>query len=777
MTKTKSLKKAFIASCLSLVMCLSMLVGTTFAWFTDSVTNNVNQIVSGNLDVELWHCAQKDADPNIGFGYYDANGTQVDGTTKLFLDENGKDMLWQPGATTGETFRVKNAGSLPLKFKFSLKAVDVVKTPTGKSLTEALSMQVVELHNNDNGIPMGPILYQGAYDSNYVVEDELQAGEVVDYFVSIDWYQSANDNEFNVPGGLKVDLGICLVATQLNDKAVYPWNGIVPTEAPAGFVVTPTADERVVTIDINSVEAFAYLNNYDYASYLKEVSPTSDVASWAANNVVNLNCDIDLNNMPWTPIDASQKFGTFNGNGHEVKNVYVNSTNANVGLFHSVATVKDLTVKNANIVTTGNNAGVVSGRALTTAENVNVLNSSVTGAKYVGAIVGYSGGGAIDATITGSKVENTKVTASTSKEAGAIVGFASINNGFTYSITNNKVLSCEVSAPTVASAIISQTGTGAYNLTVTGNEIENTTISTKDDTASLIISSVNNTGTNTIENNTDTNNTYVTNTEVSSLEKAFAGVNFGYGSTNSAPVVLDGKGVQKITEWTDAWYTNDVTIKGVTFLNGATFSAEGTGITATITLEDCTFYACDQQKLIDAGVGRLDNSGAGLCLDIETGDNAGITVVIKNCTFIGEGDENIERNGYKNWADYNNGTKSKARGYGIAINGVAGNGTAESVLIDGCTFTGIRDNAIQLYSFDYEITVQNCVINGWGYNVADTAGTHTGAAIRGDIDTGSAGSLVLNNNYYGETETSTSYHVKVDNYAGNTDGTRVAGTY
>ena len=53
MTKKYSTKKALIASVLSLVLCFSMLVGTTFAWFTDSVTSANNIIMAGNLDIEI----------------------------------------------------------------------------------------------------------------------------------------------------------------------------------------------------------------------------------------------------------------------------------------------------------------------------------------------------------------------------------------------------------------------------------------------------------------------------------------------------------------------------------------------------------------------------------------------------------------------------------------------------------------------------------------------------------------------------------------------------
>ena len=50
MTKTRNTKRALLASALALLVCVSMLIGSTFAWFTDSVTSGRNTIQSGNLD-------------------------------------------------------------------------------------------------------------------------------------------------------------------------------------------------------------------------------------------------------------------------------------------------------------------------------------------------------------------------------------------------------------------------------------------------------------------------------------------------------------------------------------------------------------------------------------------------------------------------------------------------------------------------------------------------------------------------------------------------------
>jgi predicted ribosomally synthesized peptide with SipW-like signal peptide len=50
----KKTKKLFMQSTIVLVLCISMLIGTTFAWFSDSVTSRDNVITSGNLDLEMY---------------------------------------------------------------------------------------------------------------------------------------------------------------------------------------------------------------------------------------------------------------------------------------------------------------------------------------------------------------------------------------------------------------------------------------------------------------------------------------------------------------------------------------------------------------------------------------------------------------------------------------------------------------------------------------------------------------------------------------------------
>ena len=114
MTKKNSTKKALLASALSLLLCISMLIGTTYAWFTDSVTSANNIIMSGNLDVALEYSIDM------------VNWTAVDANTNVFDDE----ALWEPGYTEVVYLRVSNMGSLAMKY---MLGVNVANETEGKT--------------------------------------------------------------------------------------------------------------------------------------------------------------------------------------------------------------------------------------------------------------------------------------------------------------------------------------------------------------------------------------------------------------------------------------------------------------------------------------------------------------------------------------------------------------------------------------------------------------------------------------------------------------------
>ena len=284
----------------------------------------------------------------------------------------------------------------------------------------------------------------------------------------------------------------------------------------------------------------------------------------------------------------------------------------------------------------------------------------------------------------------------------------------------------------------------------------------------------------TVENDSNGNTyddgaAYPSITTGANLNEVFgnANIDFGYGNTSTESVTLDGKGVAVVSDWTDAWVNSDTTIKGVTFKNGAVFSAKADNV--TVTLENCTFYACDQSKLTYTGNNSLTNSGAGMCLNLEKSSRQGVKFIVKNCTFVGENDNSLPADGPRYNADGTiNGTKK--RGHAIALDAICGGGTGtlDSLLIEGCVINGVRGNAIQLYGNTGDITIKDTQINSWAMN-----NSGVGFAIRGDYPA-SGRTLTIQNVYFGLDEQSGNSnfgHVYVGSFSGNTDGTETAGTY
>ncbi|MBQ9769969.1 MAG: hypothetical protein IJW27_07160 [Clostridia bacterium] len=109
--QARSTKKALLASLLSLVVCVSMLVGSTFAWFTDSVTSANNIIKSGNLDVTLEWMDGKLDPADTANAWTDASATPI-----FNYD------LWEPGYTEVRHVKIANVGSLALKYSVTIEA-------------------------------------------------------------------------------------------------------------------------------------------------------------------------------------------------------------------------------------------------------------------------------------------------------------------------------------------------------------------------------------------------------------------------------------------------------------------------------------------------------------------------------------------------------------------------------------------------------------------------------------------------------------------------------
>ena len=126
MTNKKTTKRALMMSVVSLFLCFTMLLGTNYAWFTDSVTSSGNKIMAGTLDLQLFMHTE------TGAVEITDESAPIFGPGSLAQD-NAAETLWEPGKTQVVYFSIKNNGTLALKYK-----VDLIVTEIEKNLNEAL---------------------------------------------------------------------------------------------------------------------------------------------------------------------------------------------------------------------------------------------------------------------------------------------------------------------------------------------------------------------------------------------------------------------------------------------------------------------------------------------------------------------------------------------------------------------------------------------------------------------------------------------------------------
>ena len=141
----KSTKKSLIASGISLAVSVALLVGSTFAWFTDSVTNKGNKIQAGNLKIGAY---AYDLDMDGTGESFTIEG--VNGGEKFTFEADPQDLktdnspiiseeLWEPGKSSAKLLQVKNEGTLAAEIKLSFE--------TSGELEGALWFDFVKVEN------------------------------------------------------------------------------------------------------------------------------------------------------------------------------------------------------------------------------------------------------------------------------------------------------------------------------------------------------------------------------------------------------------------------------------------------------------------------------------------------------------------------------------------------------------------------------------------------------------------------------------------------------
>ena len=427
MTKQKSTKRALLLSALSLLMCVSMLIGSTFAWFTDSVTSAGNKIQAGTLKIDLELLEKNE-----------------DGSTKWTSLKDSKAPIfnydkWEPGYTDVKILKVENEGTLALKW--------VAKFVSANDLTELANVIDVyvkpsadEFGYANDRTDLSTWTKKGTVAEfvNTISETtygNLEAGKAAYLGIALKMQESA-DNKYQ-----GMDLGgafdIMILATQYTSESdsfnnQYDANAKYDVDIWDGKTVTaPVADADGVYHITTAAELVGMMNDSKYPN---------------CNNYQNvvLENNIDLAGRTVSGFGDERGFfdGIFDGQGYTISNFKIDATNRTyyAGLFNQVSqhsgentVIKNLTVADSTIKGTSQVGAIVGGmNGNTVVENCKVINCDLYATKKVGSVVGYTAGG----TVKDCYAENCTVLYS-EKEGGEILGYQNTGSTVSNNTANN----------------------------------------------------------------------------------------------------------------------------------------------------------------------------------------------------------------------------------------------------------------------------------------------------------------------------------------------------
>ena len=406
MNNKRATKRALLTSVMALVMCVVMLVGTTFAWFTDTASTGVNKIQAGNLDVQL---LMRDADGayvNIG----DSQQVIFGGANSLVAQNNNQDTLWEPGKTQVAYLAVRNAGNLALKYNILLNvrdegligALDYAIVPQSKlssenqTCTDTIASWVDA--KGRTGAESGK-LTAGTFTAapngclDEIAHDKTNTNET-EYFALV---VHMDENAGNTYMNKSVSIDMKVVATQAAAE-FDSFDNQYDKDAPLDFEPVATADELKAA-----------------AAAGKNVQLTQDVTLTDAltfNNAVTIDLNgktltTDLNSNGYSLVtkrNATIVNGTYKGTGSargigaygnlNMRNVTVDVSGL-VGVACSAAdsqyTIEDSTIKGGYALCNFSNKATI-----------NVSNSTLEG-KNTGFYHNGSNSG-LNLTVTGTKI-------------------------------------------------------------------------------------------------------------------------------------------------------------------------------------------------------------------------------------------------------------------------------------------------------------------------------------------------------------------------------------
>lgn len=196
----KAVKRSIILCALSLALCVALLVGSTFAWFSDSITNSGNTITAGNLTAQ-WSYRTLNSDDTAEY-------TAVGEELPLF----SSDIVWQPGEPHGYDFKVENVGTVEFVWELAIDLADTAGE-SQNNLTDVLVVyvdeQVVTLTFNENGVA---VLKSG----NLAVSDDESTADINESSCEFSLAFAISESAGNDYQNLSVSFSLVLTANQVN---------------------------------------------------------------------------------------------------------------------------------------------------------------------------------------------------------------------------------------------------------------------------------------------------------------------------------------------------------------------------------------------------------------------------------------------------------------------------------------------------------------------------------------------------------------------------------
>ena len=446
----KVTRRVVLVALLLALICVTLLVGYTYAWFTDTAETKSSRIVAGTLNVGLKYANSSTADI-----WVDVEELPDSDYAPFFYDTNGNAVVWEPGALAYASFKIENLGDRALKYELATLVSDfnTVKD-RDESLKDVIKLGAI-VHGEaalDAGVPTlgsrDSILSQVSdwyyLDSNFAQNIahniclEKQAAELVT--VVLHWFPGENDDLYNLKNGaassnlepLYLDCDIQLTASQAmlesdsfdntyDESADYGFSGISDEKG-----LLANTDDVAKTVAIESAEQLL--------AFARSVNAGNTYAGYE----ISLESDVNLGGFAWTPIGSKNVVfeGDFNGNGHTVKDVHI-AVDENAGFFGSVSgSVTALCIDDSYINAT-DTAGAIAAYTTGNITDCSVTNTTVSAGDEsgvlggnVGAIVGFAADGSL---ITGNRASGVRLTAN--KNCGAIVG--TVSSGVSAAMADN----------------------------------------------------------------------------------------------------------------------------------------------------------------------------------------------------------------------------------------------------------------------------------------------------------------------------------------------------